>query len=311
MLLVDAEAVHRLLDYPSLVEALRQAHRGPVPKSEHLVQDEPENGDNKFVALVGWQKDVLIAVKLVGVFPCNHALVPPQPSVQGIVAVFDATTGKPRLICDGAAITFRKTAADSALGASFLARHDAEVLLVVGAGGMARHVIDSHFSVRPSLKRVLIWNRTHDRASALAASYSNAAFTVEPVHDIDSAVASADIVSCVTMATAPLVRGNLLKPGAHLDLIGAYLPDMRETDDDAIARGSVFVDTRNGMQNAGDLLQPVIRGVIGWDAVCADLFDLCLGRHPGRTTPEEITVFKNVGGGHLDLFTVQHLASRL
>ena len=112
MLLVDAEAVHRLLDYPSLVEALRQAHRGPVPKSEHLVQDEPENGDNKFVALVGWQKDALIAVKLVGVFPSNHALVPPQPSVQGIVAVFDAMTGKPRLICDGAAITFRKTAAD-------------------------------------------------------------------------------------------------------------------------------------------------------------------------------------------------------
>jgi ornithine cyclodeaminase len=127
------------------------------------------------------------------------------------------------------------------------------------------------------------------------------------VRDLDSAVADADVISCVTMSKAPLVRGKLLKPGAHLDLVGAYLPDKREADDEAMARGRLFVDTRSGMEGAGDLCQPVARGVIGWEDVTADLYDLCTGRHAGRASDQEITIFKNVGGGHLDLFTAQHL----
>ncbi|MGE0283765.1 MAG: ornithine cyclodeaminase [Rhizobiaceae bacterium] len=311
MKLIAADTVHKLLDYPGLVAALRKAHQGPIPEAANLVRDEPGSGDNKFVALVGWQRDEVIAVKMVGVFPSNLALQPPQASVQGLVAVFDARTGAPRLVADGAAMTFRKTAADSALGASLLARKDAKVLLVVGAGGLAPHMIAAHTSVRPSIERVMIWNRTFARAEALAETFGKSGFSVEAVRDLDAAVAEANVISCVTMSTEPLVRGALIMPGTHLDLVGAYLPTMREADDEAMTRGPIFVDTRNGMESAGDLRQPVDRGAITWSAVSADLFELCTGRAPGRHSDAEITIFKNLGGGHLDLFTAQHLATIL
>jgi len=307
MRLFDADAVHALLDYPGLIEALRRAHRGEGPDTAHMVRDDPAGGENKFVALVAWQNKSVITVKLVGVFPANLALAPPQPSVQGLVAVFDGATGAPVLAADGAAMTFRKTAADSALGATFLARPDAQVLLIVGAGGLAPHMLAAHRAARPSIDRVLIWNRTHDRAEALTRKHAGQGFAVEAVRDLDQAVAQADVISCVTMSDRPLVKGALLKPGAHLDLVGAYLPTMREADDQAMTRGALFVDTRNGMEGAGDLRQPVDRGLIGWKDVNADLYDLCSGRHPGRRRADEITVYKNVGGGHLDLFTAQQL----
>lgn len=311
MRLIDAETVHRLLDYPSLVEALREAHRGPPPEAAHMLCDEPGGGDNKFVTLVGWQRGAIIAVKLVGVFPSNLALEPQQPSVQGVVVAFDAATGSPRFVADGAAMTFRKTAADSALGASYLARDNADTLLVVGAGGLAPHMIEAHCTVRPSLRRVLVWNRTAERASALARDYRRKGLAVDAVDDLDRAVPQADIISCVTMSTAPLVRGVLLKEGAHLDLVGAYREDMREADDEAIVRGALFVDTRAGMNGAGDLRQPVDNGLRAWSDIRADLYELATGRAPGRADAGQITVFKNVGGGHLDLFTAAHLAARL
>ena len=144
----DSDAVHSLLRYPDLIEALREAHRQNGPDAAHMVRDDPAGGDNKFVVLVGWKGGSVIAVKMVGVFPDNLTLTPPQPSVQGLVAVFDASTGAPVLAADGAAMTFRKTAADSALGASLLARPDARVLLVVGAGGLAPHVLEAHRAAR-------------------------------------------------------------------------------------------------------------------------------------------------------------------
>jgi len=311
MRMIDAETVHRRLDYAGLIEALRLAHRGPAPEAAHMMRDEPGGGDNRFVALVGWQRDAIIAVKLVGVFPSNLSLEPSQPSVQGVVVAFDAATGSPRFVADGAAMTFRKTAADSALGASYLARDNADTLLVVGAGGLAPHMIEAHCAVRPSLRRILIWNRTAERASALARDFRSKGLAVEAIEDLDRAVPQADIISCVTMSTAPLVRGALLKEGAHLDLVGAYREDMREADDEAIVRGVLFVDTRNGMEGAGDLRQPVDHGLRSWDDIRADLYDLATGRAPGRTDNGQITVFKNVGGGHLDLFTAAHLVTRL
>lgn len=303
----DADAVHKLLAYPALIEAMRQAHRGHGPETANMVRDDPAGGDNKFVALVGWQRDAVIAVKLVGVFPNNLSLSPPQPSVQGLVAVFDGRTGALVLAADGAAMTFRKTAADSALGASLLAKPDARVLLIVGAGGLAPHMIEAHRAARPSLDRVFVWNRTHERAEALVRNHVGHGYAIEAVRDLDEVVPTADVISCVTMSNSPLVRGALMKPGAHLDLVGAYLPDMREADDEAMTRGGIFVDTRSGMEAAGDLRQPVDRGLIGWSHINADLYDLCSGRHRGRDGADQITIFKNVGGGHLDLFTAQHL----
>lgn len=308
----DAEQVHRALDYPGLVEALRAAHRdGEMPQMHVNVLSDTGNDDNKFVSLVSWMSADVIAVKMVGVFPGNTGLAPPQPSVQGLVALFDGRTGGPLATCDGAALTFRKTAADSALGADILARSDAKVLLVVGAGGLAPHMVEAHLAVRPSIKQVLIWNRNPEKAEALAEALRAEGKPVVVAPSLDDAVAQADIISCVTMATTPLIKGALLKPGTHVDLVGAYMPSMREADDDVTRRaGRIFVDTRNNAEGSGDVAGPLAAGIIRREDIVADMFDLCKGRHPGRESEGQITLYKNVGGGHLDMFAIKHLAAR-
>lgn len=312
MIHADADTVHRLLDYKGLVEALRLAHRdNAMPAINTVIVPEPRGG-NAFVSLVAWAQSRLIATKLVGVFPGNVTRDPPEPSVQGLVALFDANSGKALMTGDGAALTFRKTAGDSALGADYLARKDARTLLVVGAGGLAPHVAEAHLAVRPSLVRVLIWNRSPDKAEALARTLGHLPADVCAVNDLDAAVAEADIISCVTMAKSPLVKGALLKPGAHVDVVGAYLPDMREADDEVARRArQIFVDTRVNCEGSGDVGGPLAAGIITRDQIVADLFDLAAGRHAGRKSDDQITLYKNVGGGHLDLFTAQYLLSLL
>jgi ornithine cyclodeaminase len=313
MLHADAETVHRLLDYPSLISALRTAHATDVmPQTHTTVLSDQGPSDNNFVSLLAWGNPGAIAVKLVGVFPGNTQIKPPQPSVQGLVALFSGRTGAPVLTADGAALTFRKTAADSALGADHLARDDARTLVILGAGGLAPHMIEAHRAIRPSIERVLIWNRTPERAEQLAQGLAHFPVDVKASQDLAGVLGEADIVSCVTMATQPLVKGALLKPGCHVDLVGAYLPEMREADDDVVRRaGRVFVDTRAGCEGSGEISIPLALGLITRDSIEADLFDLCTGRRRGRKIEDEITVYKNVGGAHLDLFTASYLCERL
>lgn len=307
MLVFDADAVHAALPWADLIEALREAHRGPMPVSDVVLQSDPSGGPGLFVTLPGWAPGGPIVVKMVGVFAQNAALQPPQPAVQGLVALFDGATGAPRLVADGAAMTARKTAGDSALGASLLARDDVEDLLIVGAGALAPHFAAAHLAARPSLRRVTIWNRTASRARQVADTLSTQGIAATVTEDLDQAVARADLISCVTMSDRALIKGALLQPGAHLDLVGAYLPTLREADDAALARGTIFVDSRANMTGGGDLSQAVASGAITWDAVRADLFDLIRDAAPGRTSREQITVFKNNGGAHLDLFTAAAL----
>lgn len=307
MIVLDAAAVHAALPWPFLVEALRAAHRGSLPVADVVVQSDPVGSGNQFVTLPGWLPGGLIAVKMVGVFPGNLVLRPPQPSVQGLVATFDGQTGAPRLVADGAAMTARKTCADSALGADLLARKEAETLLILGAGALAPHMAAAMAAVRPGLCRIAIWNRTAARAEMLAATLRAGGLPAEAVTDLDGEVARADILSCVTMSDRPLVKGALLKPGAHLDLVGAYLPTLREADDTALVRATLFTDAKSNMRGGGDLVQAVAAGVIAWEDVRADLFDLAQGRATGRRTAEEITLFKNNGGAHLDVFTAAAL----
>lgn len=181
MQLVTAEDVHRLLDYPYLIDALRRAHLEPHPFGDNIVADDPAGTGNQFVSLLGWNGHGAIAAKLVGVFPGNLQRDPSEASVQGLVAVFDPHTGTPKLVADGEAMTFRETAADSGLGAALLAREESEVLLVVGAGGLAPHVIAAHCAARPSISRIMVWNRTPARARTLQATLAKEGVTIETI----------------------------------------------------------------------------------------------------------------------------------
>ncbi|RGP35278.1 ornithine cyclodeaminase [Pseudotabrizicola alkalilacus] len=308
MRVYDAKAVHAALPWDYLIGALRVAHLAPMPISDVVLQSDPAGGQGQFVTLPGWAAGGPVVVKMVGVFPQNATLDPPQPAVQGLVALFDGATGAPLLVADGAAMTARKTAGDSALGASLLAREDVEDLLIVGAGALAPHFAAAHLAARPSLRRVMIWNRTQARAQAVAADLRAQGMNAIVAKDLDVAVTQADVISCVTMSDRALVKGALLRPGAHLDLVGAYLPTLREADDEALSRGVIFVDSRQNMQGSGDLSQAVASGAITWDAVQADLFGLIRDGQRGRASADQITVFKNNGGAHLDLYTAAALA---
>jgi ornithine cyclodeaminase len=172
---------------------------------------------------------------------------------------------------------------------------------MVGAGGLAPHLIAAHLAVRPSLERVLVWNRTPAKAEAVATA---AGATV--VDDLAAAVPAADVISTATMTKEPLVLGRWLRPGTHLDLVGAFLPDHREVDGDAVVRAELFVDHREAtLTEDGDLVIPLAAGLIRPDDVRADLYELCRGDVAGRTDPDAITLFENGGGGHLDLMTAQ------
>ncbi len=300
--ILDAADVARLGGHLDLVEALAAAHRQPAALTERIVYG-PPGGAERFLALPAWQPGEAIATKLVTVFPDN----PRErglPAVQAVVLLFDGLTGEPLALIDGTELTYRKTAADSALGSRFCSRADARTLLMVGAGGMAAHLIAAHRAVRPSIEQVLVWNRSPAAAEALVAS----GLADERVDDLDQAVGLADIICTATMAKDPLIRGELLRPGTHLDCVGAYLPDHREVDDAVVRRALVFVDDRTApLSEGGDLVIPIATGVITADAVAADLYQLCRGEHPGRTGTDQITLFENGGGGHLDLMVAQHL----
>lgn len=307
---VDGEAVHSALPWKELVDALHTAHATrEKPDANAAIFDSPGKTGDQFVNLTAWSQGHSIVTKLVGVFPGNPDRPSPEPSVQGLVALFDGNTGRPLMTCDGAALTYRKTAADSALGADLLACPKSEMLVIAGAGGLAPFVVEAHCSVRP-IRQVYIWNRTRVRAVAVADALRRPGLAVDVADDLRDVLPEADIVSAVTMTTAPVITGAALKPGAHVDLIGAYRPEMREADSETVRRaGRIFVDHAEGFGWSGDGLGPLSEGLVRGPE--ADLFELCSGRHLGRTSGDEITVYKNCGGGHLDLFTVEHLYQKI
>lgn len=296
MRFVTAEEVHRICVWTRLCDALFAAHRGPEPKVDRSALHAVEAGQRQtYLNLPAWQPGIAMGTKVVTVFPGNSNL----PAVQALYPLFDGRTGAPLAVIDGTALTYRKTAADSALGSKMLSVPVPRVLLMVGAGGLSRYLIEAHRAIRPSIERVLVWNRSPAKAAALAQSTKS-----EVVEDLEAAVRQADIVSCATSSTAPLVKGEWLKPGAHLDLVGGFTPEMRECDDEAVRRARLFVDSRwFAVDQPGDLGDPLRRGVITRQDVEADLFELCRDGYAVKRKPGDITLYKNGGGAHLDLFT--------
>ncbi len=299
---VDAAAVAAALPYPLLVEALRGAFRdggvaAPV-RHHHAV---PRSGRDPATLLLmpAWREGDVTGVKLVHVAQGNQELG--LPSVQGVYLLFEGPTGTPLAAIDGAALTLRRTAAASALAASYLARPDARVLALLGAGALAPHLARAHAAVRP-VREVRLWNRSRPRAEEVAGALRAEGFAVAVADDPEAAARGADLVACATMSREPLVRGAWLAPGTHVDLVGAFTPEMRESDDEVMRRGEVFVDTFAGaLAEAGDVLLAMAGGALRREAILADLHGLCAGLHPGRTSPEAITVFKSVGTALEDL----------
>ena len=271
-----------------------------------LLSQQAEGGTtNHFMVRAGWQRGRALGVKMASVFPDNRA--GDLPAIQASYVLFDGTTGSPLASIDGNELTWRKTAADSALGSLRLAKVNCKTLLMVGAGAMAPHLIRAHISVRPKIKRIEVWNRSADRRDQLIASLQPE-FNIVATDDLQYAASNADLISCATMAQQPLIQGEWLSPGCHLDLVGAFTLDMREADDTAMRRGQIFVDSRKTtIGEIGELTIPIKNGTLREQDVVADHYQLSSGDHPGRQTEDEITIFKNGGGGHLDLMTARYI----
>jgi ornithine cyclodeaminase len=307
---ISADELNAKLEFPPLVEALRELFRRGVDEARaiHLSQPLAEGRRNDWLLLPAWQFDRHMGIKLVSVFAGNEAKG--LASVQGLYVLFDGTNGLPLAAIDGAAITLWKTAANSALAATYLARKDARTLLMVGAGALAPYLARAHSAVRP-IDRVMIWNRTARNAERMATTLARPGLTVEAVSDLAAAVSRADIVCCATMASTPVIQGAWLAPGVHVDLVGAYRPQMREADDEAIRRARVFIDAWfTAGEHCGDICQPVAAGLLRREDI-TDTFQLARGERPGRVRDDEITLFKSGGGGHEDLGTAKHILSRV
>ncbi len=288
------------LAYNALIPAIKNMfiEGCVVPRRHNYILHDKAALSDTLLIMPAWQEGKYLGVKHVTVFPENSA-----KGIAGLYStytLFDLNNGKPLAFIDGDQITKRRTAAASALAASYLARKDAAHLLIVGAGNVASELAYAYAAVRP-IKKVSVWNITAKNAQRLVAKLRQDGFDAQYEPDLSTAVKNADIVSCATLSRAPLILRQWLQPGTHLDLIGSFQPSMRETDDATFMDTAVFVDTTEALEKAGDLLSPIKNKVFEPDRVISTLTDLCKQKHAGRLDDSEITVYKAVGSASEDL----------
>lgn len=295
---IGAAETRRALPFDALILALKAAFAAgaTVPERHHHHIPHPD-GDGVLLLMPAWSGG-LLGTKVATIHPANNARG--LPSVHSTYLLANAATGVPLALLDGNEITTRRTIAVSALAASFLAREDAADLLIVGAGRIAALAAEAFAVVRP-IRTVTVWNRDAAKAERLAVELRAAGFEAEAVASLEDAARRADIITCATPSTAPIIHGDWLRPGTHLDLIGSFTPAMREADDTCFARGQIYVDTRDALVEAGDLTGPIAAGVITPDDIRGTLADLSAGRIAGRTSDDDITIFKSVGTALADL----------
>jgi ornithine cyclodeaminase/alanine dehydrogenase-like protein (mu-crystallin family) len=294
--IVAAEAEARL-DWIALTAALEAGHRRP--KAE-IGDTFLYRGGDTLLSRAAWIDGMGLLVKSATVFPGNAGRG--APSINGGVSLFSDLDGTLEAILDFHLVTKWKTAGDSLLAALKLAPKDTRTILIVGAGTVARSLREAYGAAFPDA-RFLVWNRSRDQAMRLASWFPD----TEVIDDLAAGVARADVITCATMTTTPVIRGDWLRPGQHLDLIGAYRPDMREADDEVLRRGRLFVDARHTtIGHIGEVMIPMEAGVIGEDDILGDFYDLPHGGF-ARESEEEITVFKNGGGAHLDLMCARYI----
>jgi ornithine cyclodeaminase/alanine dehydrogenase-like protein (mu-crystallin family) len=300
---VSAAEIDHSLTFPALVDALAAAFRAEVVvPGRHHHDVERAGAGGTLLLMPAWtgaaDRGGFVGTKIVTVFPDNGARG--LPSVIGTYLLMDGASGAPLAVLDGTRLTLWRTAAASALAARYLARPDAARMVMVGAGALAPWLIRAHLSQRP-IPDVAVWNRRPDAARNVVAQLAAEGLPVRAANDLEAAVREADLVSCATLSTAPLVRGAWLKAGAHLDLVGAFKPGMREANDEALQRAAVYIDTEAALMEGGDIAAALASGAIAADHVRGTLVDLCRDQARGRDNPGEITLFKSVGTAVEDL----------
>ncbi|TCS61631.1 bifunctional Delta(1)-pyrroline-2-carboxylate/Delta(1)-piperideine-2-carboxylate reductase [Varunaivibrio sulfuroxidans] len=315
MRLFTAADLARVLDYSDLVARIALYFEGGCtqPVRHHHTLARAGRDDATLLLMPAWRltaqggggacapadEPAMLGVKVVSVFPDNG--LRGLPAVAGSYLLIDGDSGRPLAVMDGGELTARRTAAASALASRFLSRPDSATLLIAGTGRLAPHLAAAHSAVRP-IRRILIWGRAPDKAADVARHLADQGYAVEAVGDLREGVDNADIVSTATLARDPIIHGDWLRAGQHLDLVGGFRPTMREADDAALRRAEIYVDTREGAcREAGDICDPLARKVIGEADIAADLGALCRGEHAGRTAREAITLFKSVGAALEDL----------
>ncbi|CAM9972722.1 unnamed protein product, partial [Phaeothamnion confervicola] len=301
--IITADDINRVLTHAALIDALAEAFRADITvpvRHTHMIP-QPSGIEAKLLLMPAWTNsgERLVGCKAVSVYPDNLKIG--KPSVYGSYLLMSGETGETLAVLDGTTLTAWRTACASALAARYLAREDAAHLVMVGAGALAPHLVRAHSAVRP-ITRVTLWNRTRSRAIKTAFALSAAGIEPAIADDLEEAVRSADIVSCATLSNEPLVLGQWLKKGTHLDLVGAFTPKMRESDDEAVRRARVYVDVREtAAKSSGDIAFPLKKKVLRLEDIQGDLFELCRGAAKGRKRKDEITLFKSVGNAIEDL----------
>ena len=301
MLVLNTEDTRNALQWPALIDAIETMFRGGcvMPVRHHHEVEVPGESDATLLLMPSWVPGSYMGVKILSVFPDNSQRS--LPAIFGTYLLSSGKTGEMLAAIEGGELTARRTAATSALAAKYLAREGATAMLMVGTGRLSLNLIEAHATTRP-LDTIHIWGRNTAAAEKAAEQARQLGFNAKACSNLEEAARSADLISCATLSNEPLIKGEWLKPGAHLDLVGAFKPTMRESDDAAVERASVFVDTFAGaLKEGGDIVQPLDAGIIQRSDIRAELADLVSGRHAGRSNADEITLFKSVGAALEDL----------
>lgn len=298
---ITSNTIYDHLPYEDFIPFLRKAFTEDyeVPQRMHQqfgngVADTPST----LLLMPAWQDGTYLGVKSITLSPHNSRF--DLPTIQGIYLLFDAKNGTPLASFDAGAITARRTSAKSAVASSFLARKDSRTLLMVGTGKLSTELIRAHATVCP-IEDVIVWEHTPGKGEQVIERLPDMDLAFSVTSDLEEAVPRADIISVATMSVDPLIRGEWMREGQHLDTVGAYRTNMREADDDVLRRSEIYIDHNDAFEETGDLAIPLEKGVIKKSDVKATLFELCRKEKEGRQSEEEITFFKSTGHALEDL----------
>lgn len=305
---IDADFVEKNTDFPNLIDDLEKMFSNKellVPMRHHHDFPNPEVGmESTLLLMPAWNPGKEAGVKIATVSPANGKF--DLPAIQAIYIYLDALKGSIKAIIEAKSLTVKRTAAASALASKYLSRENSKSLLMIGTGALSPNLIKAHASVRP-IEQVFVWGRNFDKAEAICEALSGEKFEITPIEDLEDKISEVDIISSATLSPTPLVLGKYLRPGQHVDLVGAYRPDMREADDDAIRKSEVFVDTyAGGLKESGDIVIPLKTGILTEQDIQADLFSMAAKKHIGRSDDAHITLFKSVGHALEDLAAAAH-----